>query len=205
VFIALGAVVGVSHLLEHLDVIQVLPNPTAQDLLLGYTGLLSFGHAAFWGSSAYTTGLVAIHLGAPFPVAVLLGAALAMVLAVPIGVLSVRRSGIYFAMVTLAFAQMIFFIANRWRDVTGGENVITLRGIGSQNTTSGGDSPVAYNVDGVYLARTTAVDPEFFDIERIEVLRGPQGTLFGKNTSAGVRKPRVLRGRVLSAQAMRSS
>lgn len=94
----------------------------ALDLLLGYTGLLSFGHAAFWGSSAYTTGLVAIHLGAPFPVAVLLGAALAMVLAVPIGVLSVRRSGIYFAMVTLAFAQMIFFIANRWRDVTGGEN-----------------------------------------------------------------------------------
>jgi len=94
----------------------------ALDLLLGYTGLLSFGHAAFWGSSAYTTGLVAIHLGAPFPLAVLLGAALAMVLAVPIGVLSVRRTGIYFAMVTLAFAQMIFFIANRWRDVTGGEN-----------------------------------------------------------------------------------
>ena len=94
----------------------------ALDVLLGYTGLLSFGHAAFWGSSAYTTGLVAIHLGAPFPVAVLLGAALAMALAVPIGVLSVRRTGIYFAMVTLAFAQMIFFIANRWRDVTGGEN-----------------------------------------------------------------------------------
>ena len=47
--------------------------------------------------------------------------------------------------------------------VTGGENVITLRGIGSQNTTSGGDSPVAYSLDGVYLARTTAVDPEFFD------------------------------------------
>ena len=94
----------------------------AVDLLLGYTGLLSFGHAAFWGSSAYTTGLVALHVGAPFPVAVLLGAAFAMVLAVPIGVLSVRRTGIYFAMVTLAFAQMIYFIANRWRDVTGGEN-----------------------------------------------------------------------------------
>jgi iron complex outermembrane recepter protein len=69
--------------------------------------------------------------------------------------------------------------------VTGGENVITLRGIGSQNTTSGGDSPVAYSVDGVYLARTTAVDPEFFDIERIEVLRGPQGTLYGRNSVGG--------------------
>src|SRR6185369_346824 len=74
----------------------------AVDLLLGYTGLLSFGHAAFWGTSAYATGLVAIHLGAPFPVAVLSGALIAAVLAVPIGYLAVKRTGIYFAMVTLA-------------------------------------------------------------------------------------------------------
>lgn len=94
----------------------------ALDILLGYTGLLSFGHAAFWGGSAYATGLVAVHLGVPFPLAVLAGALFAMVLAVPIGMLSVRRSGIYFAMVTLAFAQMLYFIANQWRDVTGGEN-----------------------------------------------------------------------------------
>jgi branched-chain amino acid transport system permease protein len=92
------------------------------DLLLGYTGLLSFGHAAFWGTSAYVTGLVAINSGLPFPVAILGGALTAMVLAVPIGYLSVRRTGIYFAMVTLAFAQMIYFIANQWRSLTGGEN-----------------------------------------------------------------------------------
>ncbi|MFF3584899.1 branched-chain amino acid ABC transporter permease [Streptomyces mirabilis] len=94
----------------------------ALDLLIGYAGLLSFGHAAFWGSSAYATGLIAIHTGLPFPVAVLGGAVLAAVLALPIGFLAVRRTGIYFAMVTLAFAQLVYFTANQWEDVTGGEN-----------------------------------------------------------------------------------
>lgn len=94
----------------------------ALDILLGFAGLLSFGHAAFWGGSAYVTGLVAVHLGVPFPVAVVAGALFAMLLALPIAFLSVRRSGIYFAMVTLAFAQMLFFIANQWSAVTGGEN-----------------------------------------------------------------------------------
>ena len=69
--------------------------------------------------------------------------------------------------------------------VTGGENVITMRGLGSQNTTNGGDSPVAYSVDGVPLQRSTSVDPEFYDIDRIEVLRGPQGTLYGRNSVGG--------------------
>jgi branched-chain amino acid transport system permease protein len=92
------------------------------DLLLGYAGLLSFGHAAFWGSSAYVTGLIAIHSGLPFPVAILGGMLFAMVIAVPIGYLSVRRTGIYFAMVTLAFAQMIYFIANQASGLTGGED-----------------------------------------------------------------------------------
>jgi len=92
------------------------------DLLLGYTGLLSFGHAAYWGSSAYVTGLIAIHWGLPFPVAILGGMLFAMAIAIPIGYLSVRRTGIYFAMVTLAFAQMIYFIANQLSSLTGGEN-----------------------------------------------------------------------------------
>jgi branched-chain amino acid transport system permease protein len=94
----------------------------AVDLLLGFTGLLSFGHAAFWGGSAYCTGLIALHLNLPFPVAIIGGAAFAALLALPIGFLSVRLRGIYFAMVTLAFAQMVYFVANQWRDVTGGEN-----------------------------------------------------------------------------------
>ena len=94
----------------------------AFDLLLGHAGLLSFGHAAFWGTSAYATGLIAIHSGLPFYVAVLGGGLAAALIALPIGYLSVRCSGIYFAMVTLAFAQMVYFIANQWGDVTGGEN-----------------------------------------------------------------------------------
>lgn len=94
----------------------------ALDLLLGFTGLLSFGHAAFWGSAAYATGVIALRTGVPFPVAVLGGAIFAAALAAPIAYLSVRLTSIYFAMVTLAFAQMIYFIANQWRSVTGGEN-----------------------------------------------------------------------------------
>jgi branched-chain amino acid transport system permease protein len=105
-----------------LDIVCWALLAVAVDLLLGYTGLLSFGHAAFWGAAAYTTGLVAVHLGWPFPVAVLAGAVVAALLALPIGYLAVRRTGIYFAMVTLAFAQMLYFVANEWRSVTGGEN-----------------------------------------------------------------------------------
>ncbi|MEV3925711.1 branched-chain amino acid ABC transporter permease [Actinomadura coerulea] len=105
-----------------LDIVCWALFAAAVDLLLGFTGLLSFGHAAFWGGSAYATGLIALHSGLPFPVAVLGGAAFAAALAVPIGFLSVRLRGIYFAMVTLAFAQMVYFIANQWRDATGGEN-----------------------------------------------------------------------------------
>jgi branched-chain amino acid transport system permease protein len=92
------------------------------DLLLGFGGLLSFGHAAFWGTAGYAAGLAARRLELPFPVAVLLGTAVAVLLALPIGYLSIRRQAIYFSMVTLAFAQMLFYLANEWRDVTGGEN-----------------------------------------------------------------------------------
>jgi branched-chain amino acid transport system permease protein len=94
----------------------------ALDLLLGYAGLLSFGHATFWGAAGYAAALAARAWQIPFPLAVLLGTTVAGMIALPVGFLSIRRSGIYFAMVTLAFAQMLFFIINQWRDVTGGEN-----------------------------------------------------------------------------------
>jgi branched-chain amino acid transport system permease protein len=105
-----------------MDIVAMALFAIALDILLGYTGLLSFGHAAFWGSSAYVTGLIATHYGVPFPLAVVGGAVFAMILALPIAYVSVRRSGIYFAMVTLAFGQMVYFIGYQWSDLTGGEN-----------------------------------------------------------------------------------
>ena len=92
------------------------------DLLLGYGGMLSFGHAAFWGGGGYAAALLAKAFQLPFPIAALGGIAVAMALAVPIGYLAIRRRGIYFAMVTLAFAQMLFYVVNELRDLTGGEN-----------------------------------------------------------------------------------
>ncbi len=92
------------------------------DIALGYTGLLSFGHAAFFGLGAYGTGLTLIHLSIPAPLAILIGILISLLIAFPIGYLSIRRRGIYFAMVTLAFAQMIYFIAFKWRSLTGGDD-----------------------------------------------------------------------------------
>jgi branched-chain amino acid transport system permease protein len=95
------------------------------DLLLGFLGLMSFGHAAFWGSAGYAAAILAHNYQTPFPVAVAFGLAVALLLALPIGYLSIRLKGIYFAMVTLAFAEMVFYIVNQWRDVTGGETGLT--------------------------------------------------------------------------------
>ena len=69
--------------------------------------------------------------------------------------------------------------------VTGGESAITMRGVGTENVTGGGDPGVALHTDGVYVGRTAGIDQTFFDIERIEVLRGPQGTLYGRNSTGG--------------------
>ncbi len=94
----------------------------AFDLVFGQVGLLSFGHAAFWGTSAYVTGWLLLHAGASVPLAMLGGTASAFLIAIPIGFLSIRSVGIYFSMITLAFGQMIDFIAKQWEDVTGGES-----------------------------------------------------------------------------------
>ncbi len=93
----------------------------AFNLLLGYTGLLSFGHAAFMGSAAYTTGWLVRSAGWPPELGVLAGTLAAGVLGLLVGVVAIRRQGIYFAMVTLAMAQMIYFICLQV-PFTGGED-----------------------------------------------------------------------------------
>lgn len=92
------------------------------DLLLGYTGLPSLGHAAFYGGGAYAAGLTAIHLSNHLLVSLPAGALFAALLAVPIGLLAVRSLGVYFLMLTLAFAQMVHAVAFKWTAVTGGSN-----------------------------------------------------------------------------------
>ena len=68
----------------------------AFDLVFGYVGLLSFGHAMFWGTSGYVTANVLLRTGLPVPVAILAGTVAALVLALPTGYLSIRSAGIYF-------------------------------------------------------------------------------------------------------------
>lgn len=84
---------------------------SAFNLLLGYVGLLSFGHAMFFGWSAYVTAHAAKVWGWPPELAILAGVALATIMGAVVGWLAIRRQGIYFAMITLALAQLMFFLA----------------------------------------------------------------------------------------------
>jgi len=92
------------------------------DILIGYTGLVSFNHATFFGVSAYTTGILFYHGGENFWLALGSGIAVSIVLGIVLGLLVLRSGGPYFLMITLAFGQMIFALAWRWRSLTGGDD-----------------------------------------------------------------------------------
>jgi branched-chain amino acid transport system permease protein len=79
------------------------------NLLLGYAGLLSFGHAAFFGMASYVTGHAMTQWGVTPEIAILTGVAVAALMGAGFGYIAIRRQGIYFAMVTLALAQMVYF------------------------------------------------------------------------------------------------
>lgn len=93
----------------------------AFNLLLGFAGLLSFGHAAFFGGSAYITGYLCRDLGLSPELGLLAGAAFGGVLGALFGMLAIRREGIYFAMITLGLAQLVYFVAVQMK-FTGGED-----------------------------------------------------------------------------------
>jgi branched-chain amino acid transport system permease protein len=100
---------------------------TGFNLLFGYTGMLSFGHAAFLGTGSYFAGMAITQAQLPWLAAIALGVAAATLVGALVGFLAIRTRGIYFAMVTLALGQIVyyaFYKAERW---TGGEN--GLRGI----------------------------------------------------------------------------
>src|SRR4051812_40202809 len=96
------------------------------DLLLGFTGLMSLGHAAFFGLGAYAVGVLGNLFGINAWIGVVAGSALAASAAVLIGWFCVRTGGVTFLMLTLAFSQLVFTIALKWRDVTGGSDGLAI-------------------------------------------------------------------------------
>lgn len=114
----------------------------AFNLFTGYVGLLSIGHAAFFGMGAYVAGYAAKAWGLPTPVALLVGIAVAAALGVAFGVIAIRRRGIYFAMITLALAQMVYFFCSQ-APFTGAED-------GLQNIPRGSALGLPLNNDLVF-------------------------------------------------------
>ncbi len=124
----------------------------AFNLLLGFTGLLSFGHAAFFGSAGYVTGYVMKSWGLTPELGILAGVLLAGGLGWAIGSLAIRRQGIYFAMITLALAQMVYFFCIQ-APFTGAEDGLLgiprgkLFGVLSLES----DLALCYVVEGIFL------------------------------------------------------
>jgi branched-chain amino acid transport system permease protein len=98
---------------------------TALNFLLGFTGVLSFGHAAYFGLGAYGTALTIKYLYPSTPVAMLVGIVTATAAAALIGPMIARLRGVYFAMCTIAFGQVFYYIAFQWSSVTGGDDGVS--------------------------------------------------------------------------------
>ena len=92
------------------------------DLMVGYTNLVSFGHAAAYGLGAYASGYMLLNSGMPLPVSVLLAGLLTGIIAIGVGWVCTLATGVSFSMLTLAFAQLLYAIAFKWTSVTGGSD-----------------------------------------------------------------------------------
>jgi len=124
--VSIGGYVGLPSLILIYGIVVI-----GYNLLLGYTGLLSFGHAAFFGTGAYIAGITSQTVSSPI-VMLLVGTVAATLIAWPIGWVSIRRSGVYFAVITLTFGQMLYFWAlgpGAW--LTNGDNGFSEVGTGA--------------------------------------------------------------------------
>ncbi len=119
----MGAIGGYTELGSRVIVLGLAA--MALNFLLGFTGVLSFGHAAYFGLGAYGTAMTIKYLVPSTPLAILVGVIVGTVAAAIIGALIVKRRGVYFAMVTIAFGQVFYFVAFRWNEVTGGDDGLT--------------------------------------------------------------------------------
>jgi branched-chain amino acid transport system permease protein len=129
VLLALGLVLplvpGV-YVVFAIDLVCFALVAVAFDLLLGFTGLLSFGHALFFGGAGYVATILIANGVTSFVLAVAAAVVYALVLSLAVGALAVRRSGIFFSMITLAIAEIQFFVVFQMSDVTGGENGLPI-------------------------------------------------------------------------------
>ncbi len=115
------------------------------NFLLGFTGVLSFGHAAYFGLGAYGAGLTLKYLALSTPLALVAGMLLGGICGAILGTLIVRRRGVYFAMVTIAFGQVFYYIAFQWSSLTGGDD--GLRGFSrASRSTSAFSSSISSRV-----------------------------------------------------------
>jgi branched-chain amino acid transport system permease protein len=126
VFAVLPAVLEENNLFLLTDLMVAALFAMSFNLLLGQAGLLSFGHAAFYGVGAYTVALLQARLGWPVALGVALAPLCGGLVAIVIGTLTLHLSGMYFAMLTLAFSQLIFAVVSNWYSLTGGDNGLPI-------------------------------------------------------------------------------
>jgi branched-chain amino acid transport system permease protein len=143
------------------------------NLLFGYLGLLSFGHSALFGAGAYLCGIAIVHFGWPWWAAISLGVVAGMITALVIGTLAIRTRGIYFAMVTMALSQCIYYLFYQAVDLTGGEN--GLRGVNIKSIDLFGASVDFINPLNRYYIICSFVIASLFILSRI--LASPFGAV----------------------------
>ncbi len=119
----MGAIGGYTELASRVVILGLAA--MSLNFLLGFTGVLSFGHAAYFGLGAYGAAMSLKFFAPSTALAILVGILVGTVAAAAIGALIVKLRGVYFAMVTIAFGQVFYFITFRWNSVTGGDDGVT--------------------------------------------------------------------------------